>query len=139
MHMTFRILIVDDEPAIHEVMLVYLKRFLDDFKLLVASSGQEAIETASKLLKNGKPPDIVLMDMKMPTMDGIECTQKLSEIGVSNIHLLTAYFDPNAAKQAVEVGAKGVMHKSEGFVSLARKVADMIRGTKKPTTQTIPS
>ncbi|MHA1964128.1 MAG: response regulator transcription factor [Candidatus Thorarchaeota archaeon] len=137
--MTFRILIVDDEPAIHEVMLVYLKRFLDDFKLLIASSGQEAIEKATKLLDDGEPPDIVLMDLKMPAMDGIECTRKLSEIGVKNIHLLTAYFDPDAAKQAAEVGAKGVMRKSEGFMSVARKVADMIRGTKEPTTQTSPS
>jgi CheY-like chemotaxis protein len=139
MHMTFRILIVDDEPAIHEVMLVYLKRFLDDFDLLVASTGQEAIEKASELISKGQPPDIVLMDMKMPVMNGIECTKKLSEIGVKNIHLLTAYFDPDAVKQAAEVGAKGVMRKSEGFVSVARKVADMIRGTKEPTTQTIAS
>jgi CheY-like chemotaxis protein len=139
MHLTFRILIVDDEPAIHEVMFVYLKRYLDNFELLIASSGQEAIEKASKLLDEGLPPDIVLMDMKMPAMDGIECTQKLSEIGVKNIHLLTAYFDPTAAKQAAAVGAKGVMRKSEGFMSVARKVADMIRGTKEPTTQTSPS
>lgn len=139
MHMTFRILIVDDEPAIHEVMLVYLKRFLDDFELLVASSGQQAIEKASELINEGQPPDIVLMDMKMPAMNGIECTKKLSEIGVENIHLLTAYFDPEAAKQAAEVGAKGVMRKSEGFMSVARKVADMIRGTKEPATQTSAS
>ena len=137
--MTFRILIVDDESAIHEVMLVYLKRFLDDFELLVASTGQQAIEMASKLLDEGHSPDIVLMDMKMPAMDGIECTKELSEIGVKNIHLLTAYFDPDAAKQAAEVGAKGVMRKSEGFASVARKVADLIRGTKEPTTQTSPS
>ncbi|MHA2351777.1 MAG: response regulator transcription factor [Candidatus Thorarchaeota archaeon] len=136
--MTFRILLVDDEPAIHEVMLVYLKRFLDDFELLVAFTGQEAIEKATKMLDDALPPDIVLMDMKMPTMDGIEATQKLSEIGVKNIHLLTAYFDPVAAKQAADVGAKGVMRKSEGFMSVARKVADMIRGTKEPTTQTSP-
>lgn len=134
--MTFRILIVDDEPAIHEVMLVYLKRFLDDFELIVASSGEEAIEKSSTMISEGHPPDIVLMDMKMPAMDGIECTKKLSEIGVKNIHLLTAYFDPAAAKEAASVGAKGVMMKSEGFISVARKVAYMIRGTKEPTTQT---
>ena len=134
--MTFKILIVDDEPAIHEVMLVYLKRFLDDFELLLATTGQEAIEKATELLDSGHAPDIVLMDMKMPIMDGIECTKKLSEIGIKNIHLLTAYFDADAVKQAAEVGAKGVMRKSEGFLSVARKVADMIRGTKEPTTQT---
>jgi CheY-like chemotaxis protein len=136
--MTFRILIVDDEPAIHEVMLVYLKRFLDDFELLIASTGQKAIEKASKLLNDGQSLDIVLMDMKMPGMDGIECIKKLSELGVKNIHLLTAYFDPVAANQAAEVGAKGVMRKSEGFMSVARKVADMIRGTKEPTPSTSP-
>ncbi|MFW9962856.1 MAG: response regulator transcription factor [Candidatus Sifarchaeia archaeon] len=132
--MTFRILVVDDEPAIHEVLHVYLKRFLDDFVLLVASNGQEAIDKVSQMLSGGQSLDIVLMDMKMPSMDGIECTKKLLELGIKNIHLLTAYFDPEAAKRAALVGAKGVMKKSEGFVSVARKVADMIRGTKAPST-----
>ena len=137
--MTFRILIVDDEPAIHEVMLIYLKRFLDDCELLVASSGQEAIEKVSRMLSDNLPPDLVLLDMKMPSMDGIECTQQLSEIGFKNVYLLTAYFDPASAKKAAEVGAKGVMRKSEGFASVARKVADLIRGTKEPTLQTSSS
>ncbi len=134
--MTFRILIVDDEPAIHEVMHMYLKRFLDDFELVIASNGQEAIDKASRMIDNGMFPDIVLMDMKMPSMDGIECTRKLIGLGVKNIHLLTAYFDPDTAKHAADVGAKGVMKKSEGFVTVARKVADMIRGTKDPASQT---
>lgn len=137
--MTFRILVVDDEPAIHEVLHVYLRRFLDDFVLLVASNGQEAIDKVSQMLSGGQSLDIVLMDMKMPSMDGIECTQKLLELGVKNIHLLTAYFDPEAAKQAALVGAKSVMKKSEGFVSVARKVADMIRGTKAPSTSASPN
>lgn len=131
--MTFRILVVDDEPAIHEVMLVYLKRFLDDFELIAATSGEEAIAKATEAVEKGKPLDIVLMDLKMPKMSGLECTQKLAEIGVGNIHLLTAYFDPESAKQAVDAGAKGVIRKSEGFKSVARKVADMIRGTREPS------
>ena len=134
--MTFRILIVDDEPAIHEVMHVYLKRFLDDFELIMANTGEKAIERANKLIDAGTPPDIVLMDMKMPVMDGFECSKKLIELGIRNIHLLTAYFDPVAVKQAAEIGARGVMKKSEGFAAVARKVADMIRGTKEPTVQT---
>ncbi|MHA3962888.1 MAG: response regulator transcription factor [Candidatus Thorarchaeota archaeon SMTZ1-45] len=137
--MTFKILVVDDEPAIHEVLHVYLKRFLDDFVLFVASTGQEAIDKVTQMMANGQSLDIVLMDMKMPSMDGIECTRKLSKLGIKNIHLLTAYFDPESAKQAAEVGAKGVMKKSEGFVSVARKVADMIRGTRAPTTSAGPN
>ena len=66
--MTFRILVVDDEPAIHEVMLVYLKRFLDDFELIAATSGEEAIAKATEAVEKGKPLDIFLMDLKMPKM-----------------------------------------------------------------------
>jgi two-component system response regulator (stage 0 sporulation protein F) len=133
--LTFQILVVDDEPVIHEVLMVYLKRFLDDFELVSAISGQEAIDKAIQFQKQGRTPDIVLMDLKMPDMNGLECTQKLSEIGVKNVHLLTAYFDPESAKQAVDAGAKGVIRKSEGFKVVARKVADMIRGTREPSPQ----
>jgi len=133
--MTFRILVVDDEPAIHEVLLVYLKRFLDDFELISAMSGDEAIEKSRQAQEQSRPLDIVLMDLKMPEMNGLVCTQKLAEMGVRNVHLLTAYFDPESAKQAVDAGAKGVIRKSEGFKSVAKKVADMIRGTREPSPQ----
>lgn len=131
--MTFRILVVDDEPAIHEVMMVYLKRFLDDFELLSASSGEEALNKASHAMELGQKLDIVLMDLKMPKMNGLECTQKLAEIGVNNVHLLTAYFNPEAVQQAADAGARGVIRKSDGFKSVAKKVADMIRGTREPS------
>ncbi len=137
--MTLRILIVDDEPAIHEVMDSYLKKFLDDFELITATTGNQAIEKAKVCIDQGHPPDFVLMDFKMPEMNGLECTKALTEMGINNIHLLTAYFDTESLKQAVEVGAKGVLKKSEGFASIARKVADMLRGTREPAPQTTPT
>jgi len=130
---TLRILIVDDEPAIHEVMDAYLKKFLDDFELITAENGQEAVSKAENCIKQGHPPDFVLMDMKMPEMGGLECTRVLTKLGINNIHLLTAFFDKDSMKQAVEVGARGVLKKSEGFASVARKVADLVRGTREPT------
>lgn len=133
--MTLRILIVDDEPAIHEVMDSYLRKFLDDYELIKATSGTQAVEKARICIGQGHPPDFVLMDMKMPEMNGLECTRMLTEMGVSNIHLLTAYFDSESLKQAVEVGAKGVLKKSEGLASIARKVANMVRGTQEPAPQ----
>ncbi|TFH02867.1 MAG: response regulator [Candidatus Thorarchaeota archaeon] len=137
--MTLRILIVDDEPAIHEVMDSYLKKFIDDYELLTATTGSQAIEKAKTCIVQGHPPDFVLMDLKMPEMNGLECTKVLTELGVKNIHLLTAYFDSESLKQAVDVGAKGVLKKSEGFASVARKVADMLRGTSEPTPSTGPN
>ncbi|TFG25960.1 response regulator [Candidatus Thorarchaeota archaeon] len=134
--MTLRILIVDDEPAIHEVMDSYLRKFLDDYELITATTGTQAVEKAGLCISQGHPPDFVLMDLKMPEMNGLECTRILTEMGVNNIHLLTAYFDMESLKQAVEVGAKGVLKKSEGFASVARKVANMVRGTQEPAPQT---
>ncbi|TFH09478.1 MAG: response regulator [Candidatus Thorarchaeota archaeon] len=130
--MTLRILIVDDEPTIHDVMDSYLRKFLDDYELITATTGNQAIEKATACIDQGHPPDFVLMDLKMPEMSGLECTRALTEMGVKNIHLLTAYFDTDSLKQAVEVGAKGVLKKSEGFASVARKVANMVRGTQEP-------
>lgn len=136
--MTLRILIVDDEPAIHEVMDSYLMKFLDDYELITATTGSQAVEKVKTCIDMGHPPDFVLMDMKMPEMNGLQCTKALTEMGIKNIHLLTAYFDTESMKQAVDVGAKGVLKKSEGFASIARKVADMLRGTREPASQTTP-
>jgi len=74
--------------------------------------------------------------LKMPEMNGLEFIKALTEMGVTNIHLLTAYFDTESLKDAVDVGAKGVMKKSEGFASVAKKVANMVRGTHEPTSKT---
>ena len=136
--MTLRILIVDDEPAIHEVMDSYLRKFLDDYELITALTGSQAVEEVKVSIEQGHPPDFVLMDLKMPEMNGLECTKVLTEMGIKNIHLLTAYFNNESMKQAVEVGAKGVLKKSEGFASIARKVADMVRGTREPASHTTP-
>ncbi|MFW9957137.1 MAG: response regulator [Candidatus Odinarchaeota archaeon] len=137
--MTLRILIVDDEQAIHEVMNAYLKKFLDDFEIITAVNGQDAVSMAEDCIKQGHPPDFVLMDMKMPEMGGLECTRVLTKLGIGNIHLLTAYFDKDSMSQAVEVGAKGVLKKSEGFAAIAKKVADMVRGTREPTPASHPT
>lgn len=134
--MTLRILIVDDEPAIHEVMDSYLRKFLDDYELITATTGSEAVEKAGTCINQGHPLDFVLMDLKMAEMNGLECTKTLTQMGVKNIHLLTAYFDTDTLKDAVEVGAKGVLKKSEGFASVARKVANMVRGIHEPTSRT---
>jgi CheY-like chemotaxis protein len=127
---------VDDEPTIHKVMDSYLRKFLDDYELITATTGTEAVEKAGTCIEQGHPLDFVLMDLKMPEMNGIECTKILTQMGVKNIHLLTAYFDTESLKDAVDVGAKGVMKKSEGFASVARKVANMVRGTHEPASKT---
>ncbi|MGY5876653.1 MAG: response regulator transcription factor [Candidatus Thorarchaeota archaeon] len=123
--MTTRIFIVDDEPEIPELMGIALRKFIDDFEVISALNGEDAIELVKKMLLSEMPPHITLMDLRMPKIDGIECTRILTELGVSNIHILSAYLNPELIDQAVAAGAKGILQKSEGFKVIAEKIAGM--------------
>jgi DNA-binding NarL/FixJ family response regulator len=127
MSVTTTILIVDDEPGIVDIMTEYLRRFIDDLEVIPAFDGEAALEKISELKTEGRLPLMTLMDLKMPVMDGISCTEKLTEQGVENVHILTAYVDRELISKAVSAGAKGLLMKSEGLRTIAMKVAEMIR------------
>ncbi|MHA1925210.1 MAG: response regulator transcription factor [Candidatus Thorarchaeota archaeon] len=128
--MTTTILIVDDEPGIVDIMTEYLRRYIDDLEVIAALDGESALEKISKLKTEGRLPQLTLMDLKMPVMDGISCTEKLTDQGVENVHILTAYVDRELISKAVSAGAKGLLMKSEGLRTIATKVAEMIRGMR---------
>ncbi|MHA2379094.1 MAG: response regulator transcription factor [Candidatus Thorarchaeota archaeon] len=131
--MTTTVLIVDDETSIVEVLTQFLERYIDDLEVVTAQNGEEAIEVASRLAKESRLPHITLMDLKMPVMDGIACTEKLTELGVENVHILTAYVDRDLIGRAVSAGAKGLLMKSEGLRTIATKVTEMVRGARQTT------
>jgi DNA-binding NarL/FixJ family response regulator len=127
------VFIVDDEEPVVDVLSQFLGRFIDDLEVVSAHDGREAIETAKELAEKNSLPHITLMDLKMPVMDGIECTQKLTELGVENIHILTAHVDRDLISRAVSVGAKGLLMKSEGLRTIAAKVTEMVRSVRQAT------
>jgi CheY-like chemotaxis protein len=130
---TTTILVVDDEPEIVNIIAEYLRRYIDDLEVVSALDGEAALEKISELKKEGRLPQLTLMDLKMPVMDGISCTEKLTEQGVENVHILTAYVDRDLISKAVAVGAKGLLMKSEGLRTVAAKVAEMIRLMRPPS------
>jgi len=67
-----KILVVDDNEDNREILVFRLQRL--GFEVLVASNGKEAIETASQA-----KPDIILMDLRMPVMDGWEATRAIRQ------------------------------------------------------------
>lgn len=69
----YKILIVDDEPDIIEFLSYNLKK--DGFTIFTATNGKKAIETAKQII-----PHLILLDIMMPEMDGIETCEKLREI-----------------------------------------------------------
>jgi response regulator NasT len=94
-----RIVIADDEPLIR----IDLRENLESLGYDVvgeAADGKHAVEVARKLR-----PDIVLMDIKMPEMDGIAALRVLTEENVAPVLLLTAYGEGELVQQASDAGA----------------------------------
>lgn len=100
-----KILIVDDELQIREMLYdLFLKK---GYKIFTAPGGEEAIEIIRK-----ENPDAVLLDIKMPKMDGIETLKKARELGFKNkILMLTSMDDEEIEKKAFLNGASGFLTK----------------------------
>lgn len=103
-----RILIADDHPLLCEALHRALDSEKDVEVIAEASDGEEAVKLASEL-----KPDVVVMDIVMPKLSGIEATKKIKEItpGVA-ILILTAYDDDEYVLGLLDAGAAGYLLKS---------------------------
>ena len=125
-HLTYQILIVDDEPGILELLQIYLS-MNDGVEVHAAENGKIAVETYQRLTDSGLRPDIVLMDILMPVMDGIEATGKLLEYDSdATIFMVTAYTEPILMQDALDAGAKDVINKTVGFPEISEKVMGVL-------------
>ena len=116
------VLIADDHPLVREA----LHRALDveeDMKVVAeASDGEEAVKLASEL-----EPDVVVMDIVMPKVNGIEATRKIKEIAPDTaILILTAYDDEEYVLGLLDAGAAGYLLKS----ARGRDLAGAIRAIR---------
>jgi len=97
-----KVMVVDDEIAMREILKIMLK----DFKIIEASNGREAIELYKK-----EKPDLVLMDVMMPIMNGIEATAEIKKIDPNaKIIAITAYASSKGEK-VLEAGASYILKK----------------------------
>ena len=115
------VLIVDDHPVVRQGLRALLE-VQDDITVVgEAGDGRAAVSLATSL-----SPDIVLLDLKLPGMDGIAVLQPLSAAGL-RVLVLTSATDPAAASQAVRAGAAGVVYKDidpDALVRAIRSVHD---------------
>jgi len=115
------VLIVDDHPVVRQGLRALLEVQDDIMVVGEAGDGRAAVSLATSLL-----PDIVLLDLKLPGMDGIAVLQPLSAAGL-RVLVLTSATDPAAASQAVRAGAAGVLYKDidpDALVRAIRSVHD---------------
>lgn len=108
-----RILVVDDNQTSREVLLDILESLT--FKVELAASGKEAITELENASKQKNPFDLVLMDWKMPGMDGIEATRQIRKdkklTKIPTVIMVTAYGREEIMSQAEEVGIRGFLVK----------------------------
>jgi DNA-binding NarL/FixJ family response regulator len=103
-----RLLIVDDQVLFLESLSTFLRNYAEDIEVVgLARNGREAVEKAATL-----HPDIVLMDVHMPVMDGVEATGRLleSQPGV-RILILSTYDEDEYVRKALKLGAAGYLLK----------------------------
>ncbi len=113
-----RVLIVDDTPKNLQVMVALLKEY--QFKIYVANNGRQALATAEEAL-----PDIILLDVMMPDMDGYETCKRLKEIKVTKdipVIFLTAKTDTVDMVKGFEIGGVDYIAKPFNKVELLSRL-----------------
>lgn len=119
-----KVLIVDDDALIRESLSILLG--LDDEIEIVgtACNGQEAFDSCQKLM-----PDIVLMDVRMPVMDGVLGTKLIkSSFKDIKVVILTTFQDDEYIKEAIKNGAEGYILKNQSSDSIVDSLKAVVKG-----------
>jgi DNA-binding NarL/FixJ family response regulator len=121
MHQVIKVIICDDQAIVRDGLEMLLNLEADIQVLGVAQDGSEAVELA-----RSKSPDLILMDLKMPGMNGVEATRRI-RAGYPNIKVLvlTTYEDDEWVFDAIRAGASGYLLKD----TPRQEVIQAIRGT----------
>ena len=119
-----KILIVDDQLEVRELVAVTLRS--DDYEVLQAKNGIEAVEMAKITM-----PDLIIMDVMMPVMDGIEATRRIKNdpaTAACTIVMLTAKSQESDRKAGLDAGAASYFAKPFSPLELLKKVEEVLSG-----------
>jgi DNA-binding NarL/FixJ family response regulator len=119
-----RLLIADDHEIVRSGFRLMLESEPDLEVVGEASNGQEAVELCRRLM-----PDIVLMDVRMPKMDGLESTRAIKRQQPRIVVLMvTTYEDPDYLLRAIKAGAAGYLLKNVSSQQLANAIRRVLDG-----------
>jgi DNA-binding response OmpR family regulator len=121
------VLVVDDEPRMTRFIRMNLE--LEGYRVTEAHNGLEALDKARTDL-----PDLVILDVMMPELDGFETLQMLREVSNVPVIMLTVRSDEEDKVRGLELGADDYVTKPFGARELASRVRAVLRRTQGPVT-----
>jgi DNA-binding NarL/FixJ family response regulator len=123
--MAVRILIVDDHEIVREGVRSLIGRSRPEWEVCgEAMNGREAVG-AVKTLR----PDVVVLDLTMPVMDGLEATPQITALGLgARVLIFTMHESAKLSAEVRHAGAKGCVLKSQAARDLTRAIDHLLRG-----------
>ena len=122
--MSIRVLIADDQPVVRDGLAMLLG-LIDDVEIVAtAADGVEAVERARE-----EQPDVVLIDLRMPRLEGAEATREiLATLPDTGVLVLTTYADDEFLFPALEAGARGYLTKDATAEEIERALRAVAAG-----------
>jgi len=118
------VLIVDDHAIVREGLRLIIETFEDIAVVGEAADGQQAVREAQRVR-----PDVVLMDLSMPLLNGVEATRQITmERPGTKVIVLSTYSDDEHVQQALEAGAAGYLMKETASKDLLRAIHEARKG-----------
>lgn len=120
------VLLIDNDPLVREGWRALLERADDIQVVSEGRDGQEAIELAIRF-----DPDIIVMDIRMPRMNGLQATEQIiSKEAKTRVLIVSMYDEETLLQQALRRGASGFVSKSDSFGELVAAVHAIQNGQK---------
>jgi DNA-binding NarL/FixJ family response regulator len=124
-----RLVVVDDHAVVRQGLFAFFAAEPDLQVVGDASGGEEALELLAELDARGTPPQVVLMDLQMQPMDGIEATRRIrSAYDDIEVVVLTSFGDEARVHAALQAGASGYLLKDADAEEVAQAVRAAHRG-----------
>ncbi len=119
-----KIIIADDHPLIAEGVSANLKTMAQAEIVCMATNGQEVLDYL-----DGHEADLVLMDLEMPEMNGLDCSRKIRvQFPEVRVIILSMYEEPELVSQFRELGIKGYLLKTSPMEEIQQAILDVMNG-----------
>ncbi len=119
--MSPRVLIVEDDRDLARVLQLSLRQLRPDCRVALAASGAEALAQAEV-----EPPDLVVLDVRIPPPDGFEVCRRLREASRVPILMMTAHDSPEDRERALRLGADDFLTKPFDHATFLARVRALV-------------